>query len=130
MKLPASFSLRVVKITLVTREGDGYLQFAPLLSKAQTFGLEARILASKLCPDPAHHICRPLEELLMKGATLPSAPEHVFRVTLCHWCMRRALRRHAPSRHGAGGWRPNDRRTDLARSPAWHRFVPRRGAQG
>ena len=76
-------SLRVVKITLVTREGDGYLQFAPLLSKAETFSLEARILASKLCPDLAHRIRRPLKELLTKGVMLPSVPEYVFRVTLC-----------------------------------------------
>ena len=66
------------------RKGDGYLQLVPLLSEAQAFSLKAHILASKLRADPAHCIRRPVEELLMKGATLLSAPEHVFRVTLCH----------------------------------------------
>ena len=74
----------------MTREGDDYLQFAPLLSKAHTFGLEARILASKLCPDPAHRIRRPLEELFTKGTMLPSVPEHIFHITLFRWSMQRA----------------------------------------
>ena len=77
----------------MTRKGDGYLQIAPLLSKAQALGLEERILASKLCPDTAHCIRRPPEELFVKGASLPDAPEHVIRITLFHRSMRRAPRR-------------------------------------
>ena len=78
------FILRIVKVTLVTCKGDGYLQLAPLLSEAQAFGLEARILASKLHPDPAHRILRPLEEFLAKGAPFVRMPEFVFRVALYH----------------------------------------------
>ena len=77
----------------MTREGNGNLQLAPLLSKAQAFRLEARILGSKLCSDPVHRVRGPLEELFTKGTTLPSTPEHIFHITLFGWSMQRAPRR-------------------------------------
>ena len=77
----------------MTRKGNGDLQLAPLLGKAHAFSLEARILASKLCSDPVHRVRRPLEELFTKGTTLPSAPEHIFHITLFRWSMQRAPRR-------------------------------------
>ena len=68
------------------------LQLAPLLSKAQAFSLEARILSSKLCSNPVHYVRRPLEELFTKGTALPSTPEHIFHITLFRWSMQRASR--------------------------------------
>ena len=73
-----------------------------LLSKAQIFGLEARILVNKLCPDPAHCIRRPPEELFAKGASLPDAPEHVIRITLFHRSMRRPRGSKRPPGAGLG----------------------------
>ena len=77
----------------MTREDNANLQLAPLLSKAQAFSLEARILGSKLCSDLVHRVRRPLEELFTKGTTLPSALEHILHITIFRWSMQRALRR-------------------------------------
>ena len=77
--------LLIVEVTLVARKGNGHLQLAPLLSKAQALGLKARVLAGKLYTELAHCISRPLEKPLAKSAALPSALEHVFRVVLRPW---------------------------------------------
>ena len=74
----------------MTRKGNGNLQLAPLLTKAQAFSLEACILGSKIYSDPVHRVRRPLEELFTKGTTLPSAPEHIFHITIFRWSMQRA----------------------------------------
>ena len=69
----------------MTCKGDGYLQLAPLLSKAQAFGLKARVLAGKLRAELAHYISCPLKKLLAKGTALLSMPEHISGVILHRW---------------------------------------------
>ena len=112
-----SFSLRVIKLALVTPEVDSHLQLMPLLRQPKTLSLEARIDVCEFTTKPVHRAHCLLEELVADHAApaleLECSAHLVLHLGGCGWSIKCCT----TSWLGAGGWHGPRRQLTLARGP-------------